>query len=230
MAVGKRAASRAAGTARGGPGAGYAAAKRALDVSLAAVALIVASPVLAAAAAAVRLSMGSPVLWRQERSGKDGRPFRLAKLRTMRPPGPGEEGPEHDERRLTPLGRVLRAASLDELPSLWNVLAGDMSLVGPRPLPVRYLDRYSPEQARRLDVRPGLTGWAQINGRNDQSWDERFRLDLWYVDHRSFRLDLAILARTPLRVLRRQGIAQPGHATMPEFTGETDRAEGAGGV
>lgn len=215
---------------RTAPGAGYATAKRALDVAVAALALIVASPVLAVVAAAVRLSMGSPVLWRQERSGKDGRPFRLAKVRTMRPPEPGEEGPEHDERRLTPLGRVLRAASLDELPSLWNVLAGDMSLVGPRPLPVRYRDRYSAEQARRLVVRPGLTGWAQINGRNDQSWDERFLLDVWYVEHRSFRLDLAILLRTPLQVLRRRGIAQPGHATMPEFTGETDRAEGAGGA
>ena len=185
---------------------------------------------LAILAVAVRLSMGSPVFWRQERSGKDGRPFSLAKIRTMRPAGPGEDGPERDEIRLTPLGRVLRAASLDELPSLWNVLVGDLSLVGPRPLPVRYRDRYSAEQARRLDVRPGLTGWAQISGRNDQSWGERFRLDLWYVENRSLRLDLLILLRTPLQVLRRRGIAQPGHATMPEFTGETDRAEHAGGA
>ena len=212
------------------PGAGYATAKRALDVTLAGLAIVIAAPVLAILAVAVRLSMGSPVFWRQERSGKDGRPFSLAKIRTMRPAGPGEDGPEHDEIRLTPLGRVLRAASLDELPSLWNVLAGDMSLVGPRPLPVRYRDRYSPEQARRLAVRPGLTGWAQINGRNDQSWDERFRLDVWYVEHRSLRLDFAILVRTPLKVLGRRGIAQPGHATMPEFTGDAERAGGAGGA
>jgi sugar transferase EpsL len=212
------------------PGRAYAGVKRSFDVALAATALIVTSPVLAIVAAAVRLTMGSPVLWRQERSGQDGRPFLLAKVRTMRPPAPGEEGPENDDVRLTPVGRALRAASLDELPSLWNVLVGDMSLVGPRPLPVRYLERYSAEQARRLDVRPGLTGWAQINGRNDQSWDERFRLDLWYVANRSLRLDLAILLRTPLQVLRRRGIAQPGHATMPEFTGETDRAEHPGGA
>lgn len=210
------------------PGAVYGLLKRGIDVALAATGLIVAAPVLALAAAAVRLTMGSPVLWRQERSGRGGRPFRLAKFRTMRPPGRGEEGPDSDEVRVTPVGRVLRATSIDELPSLWNVVAGQMSLVGPRPLPVRYLDRYTAEQRRRLEVRPGLTGWAQINGRNDQSWTQRFELDLWYVRHRSLRLDLAIVLRTPLQVLRRRGIAQPGHATMPEFTGEPDRAERAG--
>lgn len=209
----------------------YALAKRTLDVALSAAGLIVVLPILTIVAAAIRVTIGSPVLWRQPRSGKDGRPFLLAKFRTMRPPEAEDEGPDSDDVRLTPLGRALRATSLDELPSLWNVLAGDMSLVGPRPLPTRYLTRYTPAQARRLDVRPGLTGWAQINGRNDQSWEERFELDLWYVEHRSLQLDLVILFRTPVQVLSRRGIAQPGHATMPEFIGQSgggeERAGGA---
>ncbi len=217
-------------TAPARTGAAYAVLKRALDVVFAAIGLIVSSPLFAVVAVAVRATMGSPVLWRQARSGRDGRPFRLVKIRTMRPAGPGDEGPENDAARLTPLGRILRAASADELPSLWNVLVGEMSLVGPRPLPTRYRDRYSPEQARRLDVRPGLTGWAQIKGRNDQSWEERFELDLWYVQHRRLRLDFAILLRTPLQVMRRRGIAQPGYATMPEFMGESGRPERPGGA
>ena len=201
------------------PGALYAVVKRALDVALSAIGLIVASPIIAVVAVAVRVSMGSPVLWRQARSGKDGHPFLLAKFRTMRPPTDGEVGPASDAARITRLGKVLRATSADELPSLWNVLSGDMSLVGPRPLPTQYLPRYSREEAGRLDVRPGLTGWAQIHGRNDQSWERRFELDLWYVQHRRLLLDVSILLRTPFHVLARQGIARPGYATMPEFMG-----------
>jgi sugar transferase EpsL len=210
-------------------GRAYDLAKRPLDLTFTVIALVIVSPILAVVAAAVRMTMGAPVLWKQARSGRNGRPFPLVKFRTMRPARPGEESPRSDEGRLTPLGRALRATSLDELPSLWNIIAGDMSFVGPRPLPTHYLPRYSPEQARRLDVLPGLTGWAQINGRNDQTWDERFELDLWYVRHRSLRLDLAILLRTPKQVLSRRGIARPGYATMPEFTGATEPEERAHG-
>jgi len=210
-------------------GSAYEPIKRSFDLTLAVIALAIASPVLVIVAATVRLTMGSPVLWRQERSGRHGRPFDIVKFRTMRPARPGQDGSHTDQDRLTPLGRVLRATSLDELPSLWNIVAGDMSLVGPRPLPTHYLHRYSPEQARRLDVAPGLTGWAQINGRNDQTWDERFDLDLWYVEHRRLRLDLAILLRTPTQVFARRGIASPGHATMPEFTGSAGSEERASG-
>jgi lipopolysaccharide/colanic/teichoic acid biosynthesis glycosyltransferase len=211
--------SREPATAPAPPGVVYAVVKRTVDVVLSAIGLLVASPVIAVVAVAVRLAMGSPVLWRQARSGKEGHPFLLTKFRTMRPPTDAEVGPASDAARITRLGRVLRATSADELPSLWNVLSGDMSLVGPRPLPTQYLPRYSREEARRLDVRPGLTGWAQIHGRNDQSWERRFELDLWYVRHRRLRLDLSILLRTPFQVLARQGIARPGYATMPEFTG-----------
>jgi lipopolysaccharide/colanic/teichoic acid biosynthesis glycosyltransferase len=188
-------------------------AKRALDVVGAAVGLLVASVPLAALAVALRLTMGSPVLFRQVRPGLHGAPFTLIKLRTMR------SGPGTDEERLTSLGRWLRATSLDELPELWNVLRGDMSLVGPRPLLVEYLDLYSPRQARRHDVRPGLTGLAQVAGRNLVDWDERFELDVEYVETRSLGLDLRIIGQTVLAVLRREGISGDGEATMAPFRG-----------
>ena len=156
---------------------------------------------------------GRPVLFRQERAGKGGRPFRMVKFRTMR------EGEGTDAERLTKLGRFLRASSLDEVPELWNVLVGDMSLVGPRPLPTRYLPRYSPEQARRHEVRPGITGWAQVHGRNALGWEEKFRYDVEYVDRRSFGLDLKILVMTVGQVLFPRHISHEGEATMTEFTG-----------
>ncbi len=174
------------------------ALKRALDLALASTGLLAAAPVLAGVAAAVRLGIGSPVLFRQRRPGLHGRPFLLAKFRTMTDARGPDGRPLPDEQRLTRLGRLLRATSLDELPQLWNVLRGDMSLVGPRPLLMEYLERYTPEQARRHEVKPGLTGWAAVNGRNALSWDEKFALDVWYVDHRSLTLDLEVLARTVL--------------------------------
>ena len=192
---------------------------RTLDLGLALPLLVLTLPVTVVAALAVRLWLGSPVLFRQERPGLHGRPFTLLKLRTMRE-ARGEDGPPlPDAERLTGLGRALRATSLDELPTLWNVLRGDMRLVGPRPLLTKYLDRYSPRQARRHEVEPGITGWAQIHGRNALSWEEKLRLDVWYVEHRSPGLDLRILAATVLQVLTRQGIRAEGHATMPEFEG-----------
>ena len=169
----------------------------------------------AAVALAVRLSMGAPVLFRQERAGLRGRPFLFAKFRTMR------GGPGSDAERTTRLGRFLRSTSLDELPQLFHVLSGKMALVGPRPLPTAYLPRYSPEQARRHDIRPGITGWAQVNGRNTISWDEKFRLDVWYVDNRSFLLDTRILLMTVFKVFRRSGINSSSEVTMPEFKGNT---------
>jgi lipopolysaccharide/colanic/teichoic acid biosynthesis glycosyltransferase len=196
-----------------------AAAKRALDVVVSASALVVLAPVIAGTAGAVRLSMGSPVLFRQRRPGKGGVPFELVKFRTMRTPRPGEALLATDGVRLTRVGRFLRERSLDELPTLWNVLTGDMSLVGPRPLLMQYLDRYTPEQARRHLVKPGITGWAQINGRNAIDWERKFALDVWYVEHRSFWLDLEILGRTLGHVLRREGISHGEAATMPEFLG-----------
>lgn len=174
------------------------------------------SPVMAAVAALIRVLDGSPVLFCQQRAGKGGRAFVLYKFRTMRPGGAFGEG---DELRMTALGRALRLASLDELPSLWNVVRGDMRLVGPRPLPTDYNSRYSTEQARRLEVKPGLTGLVQVRGRNALTWDEKFRLDTWYVEHRSWRLDLRLLVETPLTVLRARGISHSGHATMPVFLG-----------
>lgn len=186
--------------------------KRAIDVVVAAVGLLVASVPMAIIAIAIRVTMGSPVLFRQTRPGRGGEPFELVKFRTM------HIGPGDDAGRLTRLGRVLRSTSLDELPELFNVLSGDMSLVGPRPLLMSYLDRYSPEQARRHDVKPGITGLAQVEGRNALDWDERFRLDVRYVDTWSVPGDIAILLRTLRSVLRREGISAEGHATMPEFT------------
>ncbi|KTT71172.1 sugar transferase [Sphingomonas endophytica] len=193
--------------------------KRALDLLIAGTALIVLSPVIVVVALMVGRTMGRPVLFRQVRPGRDARPFNLVKFRTMRDAIGRDGRPLPDGERLTGFGRTLRATSLDELPQLWNVLRGDMSLVGPRPLLMAYLDRYSPEQARRHDVRPGLTGWAQVRGRNALTWDEKFALDLWYVDHRSLLLDLRILVMTADKVLRRRGISAAGDATMPEFMG-----------
>jgi lipopolysaccharide/colanic/teichoic acid biosynthesis glycosyltransferase len=193
--------------------------KRALDVVLSAAALVVLSPVILLAALAVRFGLGSPVLFRQQRPGLQGRPFTILKLRTMRDDRDANGALRPDGDRLTAIGRVLRAASLDELPELLNVLRGDMSLVGPRPLLMQYLDRYTPEQARRHEVRPGITGWAQVNGRNALSWEDRFRLDVWYVDHVSLALDLKILALTLVSVLTGRGISQPGEATAREFMG-----------
>ncbi len=195
--------------------------KRCFDVAVAALALTLGLPLLLAVAAAVAINLGRPVLFRQRRPGRHGRPFEMVKFRSMRDAVDASGQPLPDEARLTSFGRLLRASSLDELPELWNVLKGDMSLVGPRPLLMQYLDRYTP---RRMEVRPGITGWAQVNGRNALSWEERFEMDVWYVEHRTFRLDLQILALTALKVVRRDGVSAAGHATMPEFMGVSDRA------
>ena len=201
------------------------AASRAFDVVVAALVLAVTSPVIVGVALAIRATMGSPVLFRQQRAGRHGAPFEVVKFRTMRTAAPGDDGPDSDEARLTRLGRLLRATSLDELPTLVNVVRGDMSLVGPRPLPVRYLPRYSLDHARRHDVRPGITGWAQANGRNTLTWDDQLDMDVWYVDNRSRRLDARILVATVTSVLKREGISHEGHATRPEFPGSgVDRA------
>jgi lipopolysaccharide/colanic/teichoic acid biosynthesis glycosyltransferase len=202
-------------------------AKRLFDILASAAALLLLWPLFLAIALAVGLGLGSPVLFRQLRPGLNGEPFELIKFRTMRIDPAAGTGVGSDAQRLTRLGRMLRAASLDELPELWNVLRGDMSLVGPRPLLTQYLDRYSPEQARRHLVRPGLTGWAQVNGRNAISWEQKFALDVWYVDHRSFRLDLRILAMTVWRLLRPAGISAEGAATMPEFMGSARNGDEA---
>ena len=194
--------------------------KRAFDIVVAAALLVVLAPLMAMIALAVRIGLGRPVIFVQERPGKGGRVFRLYKFRTMRDARGPDGTPLPDAERLTGLGRFLRASSLDELPELWNVLRGDMSLVGPRPLLVEYRDRYSPRQARRHEVRPGITGLAQVSGRNALRWDERLELDVRYVDERTFWLDLRILLLTLGTVVRREGIASDGHATMPEFTGD----------
>lgn len=193
------------------------AARRSLDVAIAGAALVITLPIVLGAAIAVRWQMGPPVLFRHARAGRDGVPIELLKLRSMRPLRPGEKAPDADGARITPLGRFLRSTSIDELPSLVNVLRGDMAVVGPRPLPVRYVERYDDRQRRRLEVRPGITGWAQINGRNAVGWDARLELDVWYVEHRSLRLDLRILAGTIPVVARRSGIAGADHATMAEL-------------
>ena len=174
-------------------------------------------------AVAIRWKLGSPVLFRQQRPGLGGRPFWLLKFRTMTDARDADGNVLPDDQRLTAFGRFLRAASLDELPELFNVLKGDMSLVGPRPLLMQYLDRYTPEQARRHEVRPGITGWAQVNGRNAITWEEKFRLDVWYVDNWSMWLDIKIIAMTIWKILKREGISHPGQATMARFTGS--RAE-----
>ena len=195
---------------------GSRATKRLVDVVGVLMAGILLSPVMVVAALAVLLTMGRPVLYVTTRAGIHGRPFRLVKFRTMR------LTPEPDGQRITSLGRLLRQTSLDELPELWNVLRGEMSLVGPRPLYLHYIPLYTAHQARRLEVRPGLTGWAQVKGRNALSWEERFDLDVWYADHRSLWLDLKILAMTAPVAMRGRGVSAPGHATMPEFIGSDD--------
>lgn len=196
----------------------YDAVKRVADVCAALVGLVVLSPVLLGAAVAVRVSLGSPVLFKQQRPGRHGRLFTLYKFRTMRESTErGEAAVASDAERLTAFGRFLRASSIDELPELYNVLRGDMSLVGPRPWLAEYLPRYTPEQARRHEVRPGLTGWAQVHGRNELPWDERIAMDVWYVDNRSAALDLKILWMTLAAVFSRKGISSTEHATMEPF-------------
>jgi lipopolysaccharide/colanic/teichoic acid biosynthesis glycosyltransferase len=194
--------------------------KRALDIIGGATGLLLLSPIMLALALLIKTRLGGPILFKQDRPGLNGRVFGMIKFRTMTNSRgvDGELLPDAD--RLTPFGRWLRSTSLDELPELWNILRGDMSLVGPRPLLVQYLPLYSAEQARRHEVKPGLTGWAQINGRNALSWNEKFSLDVWYVDHRSLMLDLRILWTTAWRVMRRDGVSAAGEATMPVFTGD----------
>ncbi|MBE7953411.1 sugar transferase [Microbacterium oxydans] len=199
----------------------FDAAKRTLDLGVAAVVLILSLPLQIIVAALVLVNLGRPVIFRQPRPGREGKVFTLYKFRTMRPADPAV-GTADDAARLTAFGRLLRGTSLDELPTFWNVLLGDMSLVGPRPLLVSYLDRYTPVQARRHEVRPGVTGLAQVSGRNTVDWDERLQLDVKYVDTRSMRLDLWILWRTVAVVVRRDGVSADGHATMPEFRGLKD--------
>lgn len=193
--------------------------KRGLDVVVSAVALVVAAVPMAVLAVAIRFSMGSPVLFRQQRPGLHEAPFTLLKFRTMRDPRPGEDAVASDDDRITGLGRWLRRTSMDELPGLWNVLRGDLSLVGPRPLLMAYLPRYSAEQRRRHDVRPGLTGLTQVEGRNTLTWEEHFDLDLWYIDHWSLWLDAKILLRTVREVVTGSGVSQEGRATRDEFMG-----------
>ena len=200
--------------------------KRALDLILTVPGTILLSPILAIVTVLVWIFNGSPVIFSQKRPGYHGRIFKVYKFRTMREAHDSLGQLLPDRQRLTRLGRVLRATSLDELPELFNVIRGEMSLVGPRPLLVQYLERYSPEQARRHDVLPGVTGWAQINGRNGLDWADKFNLDVWYVDHWSFALDIKILWRTIWKVIKREGISQPGQATAEEFMGncsENDR-------
>jgi sugar transferase EpsL len=200
--------------------------KRLFDLLVATAGLLVLSPLLLLTGLLVRWYHGSPVLFGQRRPGYGGRPFYIYKFRTMTDARAADGSLLPDEQRLTPFGRFLRASSLDELPELFNILRGEMSLVGPRPLLMQYLDRYSPEQARRHDVYPGLTGWAQINGRNALTWEDKFRLDVWYVDHWSFWLDLKILFLTVGKVFKREGISQPGHATAEEFMGADQDPKG----
>ena len=191
--------------------------KRAMDAVGAVIGLAVSASMLLVAALLIRLTMGAPVLFRQQRAGQRGRPFALLKFRTMRDTREEDGRRRPDADRLTPVGSLLRRLSMDELPQLWNVLKGDMSLVGPRPLLMEYLPRYSPRQMRRHEVKPGITGWAQIHGRNAVTWEQKFELDIWYVENSSLSLDFRILLATMLRVARRQGISQPGQATMEEF-------------
>ena len=193
--------------------------KRFLDITGALFALIIFSPLMVFIAWRVAKTMGSPVLFRQVRPGRDGKPFEMVKFRTMRDANGPDGKPLPDAERITPFGSFMRRASLDELPEFWNVLKGDMSLVGPRPLLMQYLPLYSKEQYRRHEMKPGITGWAQINGRNAISWDEKFNLDVWYVDNQSLWLDIKILFLTVKKVVLREGISADGQATMPFFEG-----------
>ena len=203
--------------------------KRIFDLVLTIPGLVLTSPILAGAALAVWLRHGRPILFSHTRPGYRGEPFTLYKFRTMTDARDAQGNLLPDAERLTTLGRFLRATSLDELPELFNVLRGEMSLVGPRPLLMQYLERYTPEQARRHNVLPGITGWAQVNGRNVLSWEDKFRLDVWYVDHWSLWLDLKILLLTLWKVLKREGISQPGHATAEEFMGNSTGPKKTGG-
>ena len=193
--------------------------KRLFDIAASACGLLLLAPVIAIVAWKIRRKLGSPVLFRQVRPGLNGKPFEMIKFRTMRDAVDAAGNPLPDSERMTPFGSFLRSSSLDELPELWNVLKGEMSLVGPRPLLMEYLPLYSPEQYRRHEARPGVTGWAQVNGRNALSWDEKFKLDIWYVDNRSFWLDLKIIFLTIKKVVVRDGISADGEATMAKFTG-----------
>jgi lipopolysaccharide/colanic/teichoic acid biosynthesis glycosyltransferase len=195
---------------------------RVLDLVMTIPGLLVLSPFLVIIAIVVRVNFGSPVIFRQKRPGHQGKPFWIYKFRTMTNEVDDENNLLPDDQRLTRLGHFLRSYSLDELPELFNVLRGEMSWVGPRPLLMKYLERYSPEQARRHEVLPGITGWAQVNGRNALTWEEKFKLDVWYVDHWSIKLDIKILIITVGKVLRREGINQPGQATAEEFMGSND--------
>ena len=197
--------------------------KRIFDFCIALLALIALSPVLAITALLVHLKLGSPVIFHQTRPGLDTRLFRLHKFRTMTDARDANGELLPDEVRLTSFGKFLRSTSLDELPELWNVIRGEMSLVGPRPLLAKYLERYSPEQLRRHEVRPGITGWAQINGRNALTWEQKFALDVWYVNHHSLGLDIKILALTVWKIIQRDGINEPGQATAQEFMGSQTR-------
>lgn len=199
-------------------------AKRALDLLGASLLLVCLAPVLSIVAVMVRLSLGSPILFRQKRAGRGGQIFTIWKFRSMLDGVDGSGRTLPDAERLTSFGRLLRKTSLDELPQLVNVLCGEMSLVGPRPLLPQYLDRYTPEQARRHEVLPGITGWCQIRGRNALSWDEKLKLDVWYVDHWSLRLDFSILIQTVVTIVRRDGVSHGQEATMPEFWGAVSEA------
>lgn len=197
--------------------------KRLFDIFASAIGLILLSPVILVVAFLIRRKLGSPVLFRQVRPGIHGKPFDMIKFRTMRDAIDDQGNPLPDAERMTPFGSFLRSSSLDELPELWNVFKGDMSLVGPRPLLMQYLPLYSAEQYRRHEVKPGVTGWAQVNGRNSLEWDEKFNLDVWYVDNRSFILDLKILVATVKKVMIRDGISQENCATMEAFKGSQDK-------
>lgn len=195
--------------------------KRLFDFLSSLIALILLAPVIAFVAWKIRKNLGSPVLFRQTRPGLNGKPFEMVKFRSMKDAVDANGNPLPDDERMTPFGDKLRSSSLDELPGLWNVLKGDMSLVGPRPLLVQYLPLYSKEQARRHDVRPGITGWAQINGRNAISWEQKFELDVWYVDNRSLWLDIKVLFLTVKKVFVKEGISAEGHVTIEPFMGSS---------
>ncbi|EKL9959964.1 sugar transferase [Vibrio parahaemolyticus] len=199
--------------------------KRIFDFTASLFALILLSPIIALVAWKIRKNLGSPVLFRQTRPGLNGKPFEMVKFRTMKDAVDQQGNPLPDSERMTPFGDKLRNSSLDELPELWNVLKGEMSLVGPRPLLMQYLPLYSKEQSRRHDVRPGVTGWAQINGRNAISWEEKFKLDVWYVDNRNLLLDIKILFLTVKKVFVKEGISADGHVTIEPFTGQVKPGE-----
>lgn len=194
-------------------------AKRVFDIFISLVALILLTPILIVVAQFIKKKLGSPILFRQIRPGKNGEPFEMIKFRTMRDALDADGNPLPDSERMTPFGSFLRSSSLDELPGLWNVLKGDMSLVGPRPLLMEYLPLYTPEQYRRHEVRPGVTGWAQINGRNALSWEDKFKLDIWYVENKSFFLDMKIILFTVKKVIFKEDVSAEGHVTMPHFRG-----------